>query len=294
MHPICRDFFENCKAIADDEKLKKQLTERDKKCDERNRILNKQRQTKQVYDTALLEKISNGETPEITAIEIAHKASVSKLELLTKEIQSISAEIEKSPKVQIIWELTDPENNHRQTLTDDLDSAERRYEIVLFLWQILFLAPLFAIFYFWNALSIKKENQIQVLISSHMLVIASIPILFKLFQLVIELIPQNIFHKIFDILEDLRLIAIWHYVVILGTIAINIFIVFLIQKKIFDKKRIATKRIEKGACTKCSRKLPENSEFCPFCGTKQIDHCKSCGKLTQIEADFCKNCGAKN
>ena len=51
-------------------------------------------------------------------------------------------------------------------------------------------------------------------------------------------------------------------------------------------------------CQKCGHEIPEDSEFCPFCGetinnAEGITICKKCGKPLLDDAQFCKFCGTK-
>lgn len=49
-------------------------------------------------------------------------------------------------------------------------------------------------------------------------------------------------------------------------------------------------------CLKCKRSVPEDSEFCPYCGSI-VEHiqpsvCKSCGRVVPNDSEFCPYCGA--
>ena len=47
-------------------------------------------------------------------------------------------------------------------------------------------------------------------------------------------------------------------------------------------------------CSKCQRTIPDDSEFCLYCGSKQEEKliCHSCGKDLPSESEFCLYCGA--
>ena len=153
------------------------------------------------------------------------------------------------------------------------------------------MLPLLIIFYLWNSRSISRKNNLQVLISSHLLVIASIPIIIKIIDVVLHLIPRHFFRELFKLLELLHLIALWHYLLIIFSIIIAIFIIYIVQKKIFDEQRLIKKRLLKGACYVCGKKLPDGVIACPFCGAKQYKTCSGCNKDTLISGDYCTNCG---
>ncbi len=47
-------------------------------------------------------------------------------------------------------------------------------------------------------------------------------------------------------------------------------------------------------CNKCNHKIPNDSEFCPFCGgaIEKGELCQNCGKVLPLESAFCPYCGA--
>lgn len=291
MHPLCRDFYEKVKAIADNPNLKNRFIERQQKTTERSRLERDQARAKDAYDTALLENIANQHSAETRAIAARSRALTAQIEQLTNELAANARQINAAPAVQKLWQIISPAEQKRQAVVDDYRRFEKWYPFKEFGWQLLFLAPIFALFYTWGNRSVKKDNRIQCLIASHMLVIASIPILAKLIKLVMQLIPDLFFRNLFTFLKSLNLIAIWHYLVIIGAIALGLFLIFLIQKKVFNKQKMMQKRMTKGACIRCSKKLPVGASVCPCCGKKQTEPCPACGKDTPAAGTYCIHCG---
>ena len=111
--------------------------------------------------------------------------------------------------------------------------------------QMLFLLPLFAIFYVWNNASIRKSRGIQALVSSHLLVVSFIPIFFKIIETVYDIIPKKLLKKLIDLLESLKLVAIWHYFVIALAVAAALFLIYIFQKKLFSREKLIERRIAK-------------------------------------------------
>ena len=46
-------------------------------------------------------------------------------------------------------------------------------------------------------------------------------------------------------------------------------------------------------CSKCLREIPDGSEFCSYCGSKQEEKlfCRKCGRELPPDSDFCQFCG---
>ena len=295
MHPLCRDFYEQVKLLSKDQALQTWFVDRQRLIKERKTAQSIFNKAKNAYDTHLLENIAEKDpsSDDVKSISRQAKASTAQIEFLGSQISKTEKQINAHPGVQALWVATSPENQNRQQVVDDFRQFERWYPVKELGWQLLFILPIFFIFYAWSSRSVKKGNPIQTLISSHLLVIASLPIILKIIEVVLDLIPNHFFKNLFKVLRSLHLIAIWHYVVILGAIALGLFLVYFIQKKVFNKQKTIQKRLAKGACVSCNKKLPSHALSCPFCGTRQQEPCGNCGEETPIGGPYCIHCGTE-
>jgi hypothetical protein len=293
MHPRCRAFYETIQQLSQDNALRELFSQRKRSTEELKKITSDFDKAKKAYDTHLLETIADKNAParDVQSIAKRSKNYTSRSEALTAEITRAEQQINAHPQVQTIWEMVSPGNPERQQLIRDFKRFERWYPIKELGWQLLFILPIFGIFYAWGNRSIKKDNPIQMLISSHLLVIASLPILLKAIEVVIEIIPNHFFKNLFDILESLHLIAIWHYIVIFGAIGVGLFLIYFIQRKVFNPQKVRQKRLMKGSCIRCNKKMPAGAAACPFCGTQQVEPCRHCQKPTPIGGAYCMHCG---
>ena len=141
--------------------------------------------------------------------------------------------------------------------------------------QIIFLLP-FAVFYAWNNASIRKNRGVQTLLSSHLLGISFIPIFYKIIETLYDIIPKILLKRIIDLLESLKLVAIWHYLVIALAVAAALLLIYIFQRKLFSRDKLMERRISKGECQQCGKHLPAESSACPFCGFVQFKSCSSC------------------
>jgi RNA polymerase subunit RPABC4/transcription elongation factor Spt4 len=128
-------------------------------------------------------------------------------------------------------------------------------------------------------------------VSSHLVVVASIPVLLRVGDAVYEVIPKRLLKRLIDLLESLKLVALWHYLVIALAVAAGLATVFAIQRWLFSRERLMERRIAKGQCQRCGKRLPAGARACPFCGFGQRRACGACGGATPVHAPFCAECG---
>jgi predicted RNA-binding Zn-ribbon protein involved in translation (DUF1610 family) len=139
--------------------------------------------------------------------------------------------------------------------------------------------------------SIRKSRGVQTLVSSHLLVVSFIPIFFKIIDAVLDIIPKKLIKKIIDLLESLKLVAIWHYLIIAISVAVALFLIYIFQKKLFSREKLIERRIARGLCQQCGRHLPPESRACPFCGFAQYKTCPECSKPAHVYGKHCRECG---
>ncbi|MFC1765067.1 hypothetical protein ACFL6U_23725 [Planctomycetota bacterium] len=293
MHPLCKEFYEKIRLIAENGTLKALFIERQQAAKKKDQLIKQYDKEHEVYDTKLLENIAGKDNGELSSMTNSMKAKGREIDRLNAQITDLNEKINGYVLVKHFWDLARPGDiTRRENLIRDLNRFEKIYLFRELLWQLLFLLPLLAIFSVWHAKSIKKARNIQGLISAHLIVVASIPIVFKIVDVVLELIPYHFFKDLFELLERLHIIALWHYFVIILAIGVGLFFVFIIQKKIFSKERLYQKRLSKGGCYSCGKTLPEmKAAACPFCGTKQLRKCAGCDTETHFSGKFCTNCG---
>lgn len=295
MHNSCSEFYTKVKLVAENPKLKNLFIDRKETLKHREQLTKGLKQSKDVYDTSLLENIADQEKSrnDLPAVKTAITSHKTGIEVVTQRLINAEKTINAEPLIIELRGMLSPDNKLRQEIINDFKKFQKVYPLKELGWQLVFMLPLFFIFYVWSSRSVKKNNRVQTLIATHLLVVASIPIILKVVEVVLDLMPRHFFKNIFKLLESLHVIAIWHYIVILISVCAGLFAVYIIQKKIFNKRRIQQKRLMKGACYSCGKKLPQNAQTCPFCGTKQQTNCHQCHEETYVCGDYCKNCGTE-
>jgi hypothetical protein len=292
MHPDCKEYFQSIKAIAESQSIKNMFIKRQSLQRKRSDWRTRHNIGKDVYDTQLREKIANNKSNPGTSITDSMQGASGEYEKINAEIVATSSKINNQQLVKDFFELIGPSSSSKR---DKLISDLKKYEIIYafkgLCWQFLFLLPIFGGALFWHVRSTNKKFATQTLFSTHLLTIASIPILFKIVELVLDLIPNTFFRALFELLEKLHIMALWHYLLIVVSLLVAILLVYLIQKKFFNKQRIYEKRLISGKCCLCGKKLPPKSGHCPFCGKNQMRQCSHCQSDTFLGGSCCVNCG---
>lgn len=205
------------------------------------------------------------------------------------DIQKITKRIEEYLVVQTTINFVFSEQ--KKSYVDDIKAYKRIFAFKRTGYGFLFLLPIIGLLYFWNMRANKRGRTLSIIISSHFIIIALLPILFETMRLLLEFLPNVLFKTIYDFLINSRLISLWYYMVILIiVIAITILIWFL-QNKIFTQKKYLRNRIQKSKCTQCGIKINYKYEFCPNCGNNLLKNCHHCKELTIEGYEYCQNCG---
>jgi hypothetical protein len=293
-HLICAPYLDLIDRIKNDKELGSAF-------DDRNRFVNETRDLqreignlKGAYDTSLLETIAKQKEGRTTVERIKKdiQEKTNALNTLKGQIDALELKINGDEKVRVLWEkLQGLKSEDREKLRADLRMLYFWYPVKRLAMQMVFLLPIFVVFYLWNNASIKKSHGIQILVSSHLLVVSFIPIFFKITETVYDIIPKKLLKKIIDLLESLKLVGIWYYLVIALGVAVALFLIYIFQKKLFSREKQIERRISKGLCQNCGKHLPAGSQACPFCGFAQLKSCPECNRQTLVYGKYCRECG---
>lgn len=296
-HPVCSPYLDLLDRIKNDKALVGLFEERAKAERETQELQRRIDQLKGAYDTSLLETIAQQPEPatEVDATRGEFKQKTSSLNSLKTRITALEGVINADLNVAMLWtKLQSSQTTDRQTLLAELRNLNFWYPVKKLGMQLLFLLPLFAAFYLWNSASIRNSRGLQTLVSSHLLVVSFIPIFCKLIETVYDIIPKKLLHKLIALLTSLKLVAVWHYLVIVLAIATALFLIYIFQKKLFSREKLIERRIAKGECQRCGKRLPSGAQACPFCGTAQFKPCSQCTRPMHAHGRYCQQCGQQS
>ena len=293
-HPVCAPYLELLDQMKNNKELIALFEDRGAFVREAKDLQREISNLKGAYDTSLLETIARQKEGQANVDNIKKdvQTKTSALNTLRAQVEAAEQKISGNGKVKLLWEkLETLQPADREKLRSDLRTLYFWHPVKRLGMQMIFLLPLFAIFFIWNNASIRKNRDIQTLVSSHLLVVSFIPIFFKIIETVYDIIPKKLLKKLMDLLESLKLVALWHYLVIALAVAMALFVIYIFQKKLFSRDKLMERRIAKGHCQQCGKHLPPGSNACPFCGYAQFKTCGACNQPTLVEGKYCKACG---
>jgi hypothetical protein len=295
LHPACARVLEPIDAVAVSEELARAFEGRGRLQGDLREVEAELSRTKGAYDTQLLETIAGRRAagPDVEAIQASVHERTLALEAARAQLAALDARLDRAPPVVAVWARVDAIGEaERSGLAADLRRLERWYPVKRLGMQLLFLLPLVAAFYAWSSASVRRRRGLQALVATHLLVIASIPVLFRVAEAVYEIVPKKLLARLFALLESLNLVALWHYLVMALAVAFALGLVVVVQRKLFSRERLIERRIARGLCQDCGKLLPRAARACPFCGFGQYRPCARCSGATHVHARFCKECGA--
>ncbi|MDP2827730.1 MAG: zinc ribbon domain-containing protein [Sulfuricellaceae bacterium] len=293
-HPVCETLISTLETIKKDKELGQTFNNIQKIKRESGDLRAQAERLKGSYDTSLLESIARqGEgQANVDALRNDLRAKTEALNTLTQKMTDLQASVVRDKRVQAFWALIDHQSAaDREALRSDLQKLNFWYPVKRLGMEMIFLLPLFGLFYLWNFVSLRKDRPLQTLVSSHLLVVTVVPVLFKVIQLIYNILPKKFLQNLVALLESMKLVALWHYLAMALAIAATLVAIYVVQKTIFSRGKLLAKRIANDLCQECGSRLPPASSACPLCGFGQFKPCRHCGKPTHVYGSYCKECG---
>ena len=256
---------------------------------------NTNRTIRQQYDSTLLEEIA--EQPRDQSINLTSAAQAKadiadndvKIATLKAEVSALQAELIEKPESAAFLTFLQQDATF-QTVERGYERAAFWYPSIQLVFQAIFLVPLLLIAFGGYTVAQRKHYGLVALISWHLLVIFSIPLILKVFEF---MQVGVLFNLIFDIVSALfgRLLFLVSYIYILLIPLLGFGIIKFAQRFIFNPKLQAAGRVQKSRCIKCAKKLKAHDAHCPHCGYHQHRECFNCHQVTYKYLPYCRNCG---
>lgn len=299
-HPICDKVRDKLVATVSDPTLSKLFSARKKQLKEIDEIKEAIRDLKSTYGNALLEKLANQKRSESILPVEAGKIKVTlddmtaMLEKTQRQLDETRAAIKEHPAIKAYTTYLKTLDvfeayQHDQEL---YERAQRWYPFKVFAAQTGFLLPLLLLAILWNRRALDKQRDTSIMISSHLILVGSIPIGLRLLQLIREFLPQEFLGWLLYKLEQWHISFLWYYGLIFASIAAGLLLIYIAQRTLFTPARQRMTRLRKILCRSCGEKLRSSEQaWCEICGAGQMAACGHCGQPRRTMAFHCSHCG---
>ncbi len=255
-----------------------------------SRLTHQIEQAQTQYDVSLQEKMAKEEVlynrsgiqQSITSLRNSVEANTSTIAGLQTQLQSEISKVEP---------FIIPLKTAYEQAQNSYASKYAWYRIKVFCLMLLFVLPIFIFATRWY-LSLKKRNSPYTIIATS--VMGSFAILFLQVVLVFlyDIIPHTWIEKIFKIFQSTPILRyILYYGTVFLVVALFGGIVYLIQRRIFDSKKTAIRRLKDSKCPTCSFTINQFEDYCPKCGTTLKETCPHCNNKRIALLPFCPVCG---
>ncbi len=247
------------------------------------------------YDSTLLEEIAG--QPRDRSINQTSAAEAkatlaendAKIETLKAEIAGLKSELINNPESAAFLALLNQDATF-QTVEQGHNRASFWYPTIQLTFQALFLVPLILVTLAVYKLAQRKHYGLVALISWHLLVIFSIPLILRVFEF---FQAGAIFSFIFNVVAALfgRLLFLVSYIYILLIPFLGFGVIKLAQRFIFNPRLQAAGRVQNSRCIQCAKKIKSHDAHCPHCGYHQYRECGHCHQQTYKYLPYCHHCG---
>jgi len=294
LHPVCAPLIQGIADIAGHEPLANAFLAYGRLYREAEEVRQKIGGLKGPFDTALMERLAQTEDRTIQAQAAGDELAkdTAKLDGMLRVLAASQSQLDRDERVSRLWQsidaITDPV---REQLRNDLRDLTFWHPVKRIGMDLLFLLPLVVLLALWNTASLRGERGAQVLVSSHLLVVTALPVLYKVGELIYEIVPKKLLLKLIALLESLKLVALWHYVMMAMAVLVALWLIYVLQHKLFSREKLLAKRIALGLCQACGLPLAPGSVVCPLCGFNQFKACSRCQNPTYVHGRFCRTCG---
>lgn len=238
----------------------------------------------QKYDIGLQEKQANIPNPfyPIQPTQQNIEATRAQQQELQDKISRLETELKP---------LTDRLKVLYKDAVSDYRYAWRWYEFEVFLLEMIFVFPFF-LFVFGMYRRMMAKNSPYTIIFTALMGVASVLALRVFFVWFWSLFLARVVETIWNFIQDFALLK---SVVFYGGMLLSIFLfggaVYLLQKRIFDPRRVAIRRLRQKQCPNCQTSLDLGVGYCPNCGRKLKENCPKCAKERWADFRFCQHCG---
>ena len=252
------------------------------------------------YNTRLFETIAKmPNSKELYRVKGEYDSVIENNKKLKRELQSITP----VTKIDGYSEYASYIKNNKKKYEEARADYKYWQPFRAYIKMLVFIIPLLTIFGYLYYRSKKRQlsglnyNPVIKIISANISFLLSLPLAWYTLTLIYHVLPKTFLKNLIDFLISIGFISLLNYFAIFFVVLFFGGLIYFIQKRTLKLKQSAPKSIKykklisKSQCYKCEFKIDYEKEFCPFCGTKLHEDCKSCNHKMVVHEDYCSNCG---
>ncbi len=248
------------------------------------------------YDSTLLEQIAGQpQSQSINQVDATQaRATLERnqisLEQRRQQERDLQAQLAQTPTSQAF--LTLLKDDHQfQAVDRGFQRASFWHPTVQLLFQGLFLLPLVGVAWGVYRAAERRGYGLVALQSWHLLVIFSIPLVIKLFEVLqFGALFSWLSQVVVGLLGGLLFLINYLYIVLVPLVGYGLIKFF--QKVVLNPRLQVAGRVQKQKCIRCAKKLHPGDAYCPHCGYSQAVACHHCHQPTYPYLSYCRHCGA--
>jgi predicted RNA-binding Zn-ribbon protein involved in translation (DUF1610 family) len=252
------------------------------------------------YDSALLEKVA-GQAPGQSLIDVSAAQAKQKIDgndaaiaVFKQETTDLKKTLLAQPTVlAFLSRLQD--RNAWGPVEAGQRHAEFWYPSIQLGFQALFLLPVILISLAIHRFALGKNYGLVALITWHLLIIALIPALLKVFEfLQVGVFFQWIATTVIGIFGGLLFLASYAQILLIPLAGFALIKLMQRLGKSSSKPKVqAATRIARSQCLSCGKKVRSGDIHCAHCGYQQLAPCLTCNALTHRHMPHCTHCGSE-
>jgi ABC-type multidrug transport system fused ATPase/permease subunit len=295
----CLDYAVLKDAIRTPEN-RKTISEINKQLDRVSKLETDNRKIREQYDSTLLEKVAgqprNQSINNISADEAKRKQDANSAEIIQRkqEVTELKKALLAQPAAQTY--LTQLQNADAfNAIAKGHDHAGFWYPSIQLGLQALFLVPLITIAYAIHRFALRKNYGLVALLSWHLLIIALIPALLKVFEfLQVGAIVQWVSAKVWQIFGGLLFLVSYLQIALIPLAGFALIKLFQRFSRVSSHpQKQAASRISLSQCLNCGKKIRPQDAHCAHCGYQQYRECPTCYAMTHRHMPHCTHCGSE-
>lgn len=249
--------------------------------------------SERTYNLSLQEKMADEEVLYDKA-NLQNTISQNRVRISNSQRQISSNKAQVNTLVSSISSQVNDLHNAYLKAYDQYQNDRAWYKFKQFGLALLFVVPFFILSTRWY-LKAKKKDSPYTIISTSVMAASAILMLQVILMFLYDVLPMGWIARIFEIFLT---VPILRFVIYYGGIALVVAVfggvVYFIQARVYNPKRVARRRLKQGECPRCSYTIHRDDIFCPSCSQQIRKDCPVCGHKRSVHLDYCDFCGAKD